>query len=68
MTPEDYKFLYSQVDKKKIPNDIYEKIMSGDELNSDEEKQVRKIIEKEQPKKPIEIERCNQKIVWYIHF
>ena len=54
MTPEDYKFLYSQLDKNEIPSEIYAKIMSGEELNPDEEKQIKAII-KEQPRKPIEI-------------
>ena len=54
MTPEDYKFLYSQLDKNEIPSEIYAKIMSGEELNLDEEKQIKAII-KEQPREPIEI-------------
>lgn len=54
MTPEDYKFLYTQLDKNEIPSEIYAKIMSGEELNPDDEKQIKAII-KEQPREPIEI-------------
>lgn len=57
MTSEDYKFLYSQLDKNNIPNEIYTKIIHGEELNSDDEKQLKLIIEKEQPKQPIIVQK-----------
>ena len=54
MTPEDYKYLYSQLDNSQIPIGIYEKIMSGEKLNPDEEKRIKAII-KEQSREPIEL-------------
>lgn len=54
MTPEDYKFLFSQLDNSLIPNGIYDKVMRGEELAPEDEKQIKAII-KEQPREPIEI-------------
>lgn len=55
MTPDDYRFLYGKLESSKVPKDIHEKIMEGEELNEEEETRIKTIIEKEKPKKPIEI-------------
>lgn len=44
MTAECYEFLYSQLDKSRIPSKIYIKIMNGDKLTIAEENQIQKII------------------------
>lgn len=54
MTADDYKFLYGKLKSSKIPNDIHAKLMEGDDLTT-EETRIKAIIEKEKPKKPIEI-------------
>lgn len=55
MSPDDYGFLYGKLENSKIPNDIHTKIMVGEDLNSEEEARIKVIIEKEKPKKPVEI-------------
>lgn len=44
MTPDDYRFLYGKLHKDQIPDDIYEKIMCGEEFSPDEEKRIKAII------------------------
>ena len=46
MTAECYQFLYSKLDKSKIPSEIYIKIMKGDKLTIAEENQIQRIIRK----------------------
>lgn len=55
MSANDYEFLYSKLESTKIPNDIHAKIMEGEELSAEEETRIKAIIEKEKPKKPVEI-------------
>lgn len=44
MTADDYVFLYSKLDMKKIPKDIQSKILTGDEFTESEEKRLQVII------------------------
>lgn len=44
MTPDDYRLLYGKLHKDQIPDDIYEKIMCGEEFSPDEEKRIKAII------------------------
>lgn len=53
MSADDYQFLYGKLERSKISNDIYTKIMEGEDLNAEEETRIKAIIEKEKPKKPI---------------
>lgn len=55
MSTDDYKFLYGKLESSKIPNDIHTKIMEGEGLNAEEETRIKDIIEREKPKKPVEI-------------
>ena len=55
MSPDDYSFLYGKLESTKIPDDIHTKIMEGEDLNPEEETRIKAIIEKEKPKKPVEI-------------
>lgn len=48
MTPDDYRFLYGKLHKDQIPDEIYEKIMYGEELGPDEEKRIKAIIKSSQ--------------------
>lgn len=55
MSPDDYGFLYGKLESEKIPIDIFTKLMAGETLTSEEEAKIKAIIEKEKPKKPVEI-------------
>lgn len=55
MSADDYKFLYGKLKSSEIPNDIHTKIMEGEDLTAEEETRIKAIIEKEKPKKPVEI-------------
>lgn len=50
LSPDDYGFLYGQLEYNKIPADIYDKIMEGDEFTEEEERRIKDIIEKEKAK------------------
>ena len=50
LSPDDYGFLYGQLECNKIPADIYDKIMEGDEFTEEEERRIKDIIEKEKAK------------------
>lgn len=50
LSPDDYGFLYGQLGCNKIPTDIYDKIMEGDEFTEEEERRIKDIIEKEKAK------------------
>ena len=47
MSADDYGFLYGKLECYKSPNDIYKKIMEGEELSIEEEIRIKAIIEKE---------------------
>lgn len=44
LSPDDYGFLYGQLECNKIPADIYDKIMEGDEFTEEEERRIKNII------------------------
>lgn len=54
LSADDFGFVYGKLKSSKIPREIYEKIMCGDDFTLEEEKQIKEIIEKEKPKKPID--------------
>ena len=41
LSPDDYGFLYGQLECNKIPADIYDKIMEGDEFTEEEERRIK---------------------------
>lgn len=47
MSNEDYIYLYGQLTVDKIPEDIYTKIMVGEDFTTEEEKRIKAIIEKD---------------------
>lgn len=55
LSADDWRFIYGKLKITKIPSGIYEKLECGDDFTLEEEKQIKEIIEKEKPKKPIEI-------------
>lgn len=51
LSSDDWGFLYGKLKVSKIPTGIYEKLMCGDDFTLEEEKQIKKIIEKERNQK-----------------